>query len=347
MTEPIEETSGALKTADTPRDSRAKCFWYVAVFAALQAVVLAGAIFVGGTQWYLSHAQDYGLRLGGYAEWAPQQNCDVVLYGDSSALMSLDPAVITQRTGLSACNVAEGVVFLEVTGSDHFLDVYLARNKTPRFIVTTWSSIDFRPQRPPLASFKPQGVSYSLQYMNRGAVRRWLTVHPYYAFEYATWIVQSFMDEVIDKLAGKRKVDVRRDRAAARGLWQFPLPAETHCLRNNTFTNTASVQRNPESVKEFRRRYTTPETQVIIDVTPVPDCDSFAQIYRERTEGLHDNAFQTVPVRFFNEGDVHMNQLGSTYYSNEVAEQILERMDPLKRPEQQGSAVNGLTGSSR
>ena len=140
---------------------------------------------------------------------------------------------------------------------------------------------------------------------------------------------------------------MRRDRAAARGLWQFPLPAETHCLRNNTFTTPASVQRNPESVEEFRRRYTTPETQVIIDVTPVPDCDSFAQIYRERTEGLHDNAFQTVPVRFFNEGDVHMNQLGSTYYSNEVAEQILERMDPLKRPEQQGSAVNGLTGSSR
>jgi len=71
-----------------------------------------------------------------------------------------------------------------------------------------------------------------------------------------------------------------------------------------------------------------------MDIAPTADCDPHSGLYEKLTDGRHDNAFERVPIRFFNEGDVHYNQQGSRYYSEEVARQVLALMGhegPVKR----------------
>ena len=136
---------------------------YLAGFVAFQVLLLLSTFPIASTKWYLWHDSYAGLRNFGYAERAGQQNCEVLLYGDSSALTALDPAVIGQMTGLKACNISEGTTEQRVVGSDAPIQAYLRHNPPPRFLLGTWTPSMLRPDIPAHSEYQPEGVEYALQ----------------------------------------------------------------------------------------------------------------------------------------------------------------------------------------
>ena len=92
------------------------------------------------------------MRTFGYSLRMKHQDCDVVLYGDSTALTGLDPDIVQRITGLKSCNIAEAGWIEDVVGTDFPLQAYLKDNKRPRFIVTDITPSLFARSRPPSSS---------------------------------------------------------------------------------------------------------------------------------------------------------------------------------------------------
>lgn len=84
---------------------------------------------------------------------------------------------------------------------------------------------------------------------------------------------------------------------------------------------------------------------MILDISPVPDCDVLYDRYAELANGLHDNAFEPLPISYFNEGDVHFSAVGSQYISRKAAEQILALEQSSSRQQPQSQSPNPSPGA--
>jgi hypothetical protein len=301
--------------------------FYVAGFVSAQALVLLLVLASVHTRWFLRHDDYPGMWQSGYGARLKDRNCDVVLYGDSSALTGLRPDVIQQITGLKTCNISEGVTIQGVVGSGYPLDEYLANNKRPRFLLMMYTPSVFRPYLAPFSDYKPEGMIYAFEYDRTEEWYRGLLRHRQWLLDFVIWSGHAILQDGLDRFtaAGRAKVsvDTRAQREGENGVWPYPRPPETYCVRTAYHMTPAMIVRYADSVETMRRLYSVDGTQVIIDVAPVPTCDTLQQAYREKSEGLHDNAFETLPISYFNEGDVHFTPEGGRIISVEAANQIL------------------------
>ncbi len=301
--------------------------YWAYLLAALTTVALcfAGMFFLSGTDWFSLHDGYPALRNVGYSVRAQHLDCDILLWGDSSALTGLDPGLISARTGLSACNAAEGLTTQLVVGSDLPLRMYLGHNKPPRIIVGMWSYASFRPEVPPHTTYTPEGMFYALRYMGRLRSLSMLLFsgHPHWVPRYLIWAAANLTPWT----SSAKGEDALQERATRAGLFQFPLPPQDACTRNAAiFGGGDAIPSWPASVSSFRAHYSTPQTAVIVDISPIPDCNRNAALYKQKTDGLHDNPLVAVPIRFFNNGDLHFSPEGSNFISEQVARQVNEAL---------------------
>jgi len=301
--------------------------WYSVGFVAVQVGGLALALVLAATPWFMSHDGNPGLRTIGYGQRQEHADCEVVLYGDSAALTGLDPEVVKEATGLTACNVSEAGWVEDVVGSHLPLDAYLAKNKRPRYLVILLTPSLFRPERSPFEVYRPDGMTYELQYNRGAALYGELVRRPDWVMNYALWAGHAVISDWASRhFPGQEQVsqvDPKEQREQRGGIFPLPRPVETTCVRTALHLDPSIVVKDGASVEAMRRAYGVEGTKVLIDIAPVPVCDELQQVYRERLAGLHDNAFETVPIGYFNEGDVHFSAAGSRYVSMMAAEQIL------------------------
>lgn len=310
----------------TPKPNRRKALWYGALFAAVQISSLVFLFWLGGTQWFLLHNAYPKSREAGYSIRATGMNCDIVLYGDSSALTGLDPAIIQAKTGLKTCNLSEPIYVHTGVGSEFPLDYYLARNARPKYLVTMMSATAFNPDVTPLTKFSPEGIAFALNYDQGSWLWKGLLQRPQWLIWFIEYVGQQLDKEAAWELAGTNakhwKVDERKRRDADAGLWLYPYPPQTKCGRVLE-TPGFSHEESQVGVGNFRNRYAVGGTKVLIDVTPSADCDPSDALYSQVTAGLTDNQLEFRPIREFCEGDVHPSVEGTIRISNEVAGQIL------------------------
>ena len=124
-----------------PPASRRRFYLYLLPILLFPVLLIATAFFVVPTDWFQQRADSTYLVNFGYATRLSGQDCPVLIYGDSTAMVGVDPRVITARTGLHACNIAE---FEGMTLVTHTLlvDEFLAHNPRPRFLVFLYTPED-------------------------------------------------------------------------------------------------------------------------------------------------------------------------------------------------------------
>lgn len=322
----MSETQTLLLETMDERDlrPRTRLGAYCVVFVAIQVGALILTLLVAATPWFISHRD---LSLMGYSLRLKNQSCDVLIYGDSSALTGLDPRVIQQISGLKTCNISEGTTIQSVVGSNFALDAYLRNNKRPRFLLEMFTPAIYRPYRRPFEEYHIEGMVYGLRYDHSPRFYWGLLRHPKWVAKFAIWaghaMLQDFFASPFRASSPRFPLDMQKLlRDNQHGLWQFPLPAQKTCTR--IAFNPTLIPRDPDGLSEVRRRYGAAGTQVIFNVSPVPFCDLMYDAYRQRTEGLHDNAFERLPISYFNQGDVHFSPEGSRYISIEAGNQILQ-----------------------
>jgi len=297
---------------------------YGAALVAVQLLLLVAATALAATPWFMDHDADPGLKNIGYSLRLRNADCDVLIYGDSTSLTGLDPAIIQQVTGLTACNISETVSVQGVVGSSFAIDHYLSQNKRPRFLLAMYNSLMFRPERPPFDTYQPEGVLYALQYDRNKKLYRKLLTRPDWLFKFGIWsahaMVLDFLQHHFPGQATPPPLDYANVRAQRNGQFPFPVPPETKCMREDS---PDSIGRYADSVSAMRSHYGVQGTQVILNLSPAAACDKNKAIYQSREDGLHDNPFEVLPISNFNEGDVHFSPEGSRHISLEAAQQIL------------------------
>jgi hypothetical protein len=309
------------------RSGKRAALLYAALFVCFQlgAVLVLLAVMV--RPWFLTHDGYPGVYQAGYGMRLEHADCDVVLYGDSSALTGLDPQLIAKMTGLKTCNIAEARGVEDVVGLQFPLDAYLRKNKRPRFILILLGPTGYLPDKKPFTDYSTEGMIYVLQYDHGREMLQGLKHRPRWLMDFTFWAGQSIVENELKQLlpwTRRVNVDTRKQRADRDGMWPYPLPPEVNCNYSKPDLNIPAG--NAEDVAATRTRYAVDGTQVVLDISPISDCSPYRALFQKQLDGLHDNALVTLPMSYFNDADVHFTPIGSAYISTEAANQILALM---------------------
>jgi hypothetical protein len=330
----------------TPPYSVKAARFYLLILA-VSLLPLGVFLWVGSTAWFMRHNGYPQLRGIGYELTLRHADCEVVLYGDSSALSAYDPSVVERITGMTACNVSEGGTILSVVGP-YPLDTYLRNNKRPRYLVMMFTPSLFRPSPPWMGGSEPEGYTYLLQYVRGWRLYYCLLRRPEGTLRYAAWVGERVIDDFFERHRGRNPDDDAKDSAVFRrvhgGLGTFPLPPEDHCIRTAFHYPAYAMHGDPAGVAEARRKYEVGGTRVLINVAPVPVCDELQDTYERVLAGEHDNRFERLPISWFNSEDVHLDAPGGRYLSEEVGNQILS--DQAKASADGGGTMTKIKSST-
>lgn len=195
----------------------------------------------------------------------------------------------------------------------------------PEYLLATYTPSIYNPYTVPFRQYQVEGLTYAFEYARTKTFYKGLLHHKKWVINYALWVGRALIQNLIDQISGPHAAhpNPRDQREARNGIWPYPVPPETHCGRTERNYKPEDFRNFGSSAQEFWQKYSTGGTRVILDISPVPDCDVLYNRYAEINAGLHDNTFQCLPISFFNEGDVHFSAAGSQYISRKAAEQIL------------------------
>ncbi|HEY0797254.1 MAG TPA: hypothetical protein VGD64_15895 [Acidisarcina sp.] len=246
-------------------------------------------------------------------------NCEIVVYGDSSAITGVDPEVVQKMTHLKTCNIAQSKGALVVLGTGG-LDVYLRNNQRPKYLVIQFAGPNF--YKPTSWADSPgfmEGIVPLIRYFPKRDLISLLPRHP----EVITGVLTYAF------LAGPESVwKSRHSPLKIAGSPETPI--NVHFVRTEPAYSSCKQQADgdrifhkpdPAFISGLRERYSKLADHLIIDVAPDTECDQRVPYLRAHLGGL-DNTLQQYPVTLFNDGYTHYAPAGSLRLSQELANQI-------------------------
>jgi hypothetical protein len=271
------------------------------------------------TPFVLLRSQNYRRHV--YYLWHPlvdekletrQVNADVVLVGDSSLLMGVQPEVIKERTGLSSYNLGlPGEAFCMV--GEVLLNSYLAHNRSPRVLILYMS-----PQTNCSASYREEVGAYddiitlALSHQTDRLVHL-LLAHPSYvpAFALNTWyLMLTNLDTTGQRYS--RAVTTLRS-----GKGYFPNPVNVPMAGCSTLD--PGMPLDVSFIQQFKRDHVGAGGQFGIYLNPMPDCDPRYTRYKREAAGVANNTLERLPHEMFTGDTAHLLPTGAEQNSRRVA----------------------------
>ena len=284
---------------------------YVFVMLIIPALFLAASIPIVRSSSFPQESGDPFLLNPDYPFSLKQVDCDVVIYGDSTALTGLDPTVVSRLTGLKTCNIAQSRSIVEILGMSA-LDTYLQNNAPPKFIV-----MQFAPEtlsRGRTDFFWSEGLTLLLRKKSLLEALPTLIRHPVQAYYFAIWAIKAKVSSFIKPSADFASM---QETFRLRGVLILPKSPETHCVNN-----IAYAQPSADWVRRLKDRYSNDRTRVLINVSPLPSCSPIATLVAGGTRFVTDNSLSLYPIGLFCDLDRHLTLEGAERASLELGEQL-------------------------
>lgn len=290
--------------------------FYVLAVICFPFLLIAGTIVWMLLPVYAQHAQYAYLADTGYGMRLKHADCDVVIYGDSTALVGVEPKVIEQKTGLKTCNLAE-VAGVQVINGLMVLDTYLKNNRPPKYIIFNYAPENLTdPKRwTEVSTF--EGDFFRMQFHPDAAFWKANLRDPDNLISDAELAFRSGVQALLKPKLSDALLNMR---VTSHGRVPEPGPAFTACPM-------ILITRAPDAawLAHLRSEYGVHGTKVLIDVTPLPACANERSFYEQRlTPGLIDNTLGTMPLAFYSDtGRLHTTDTGAERISRRMADQIL------------------------
>ncbi len=292
------------------------------MLVALPLLALGGAVFLARTEWFMQHALPPYLRMLDSESALQNRTCDVLIFGDSTALTGLVPWIIQQDTGLATCNIAQTKGTIGVSGLQ-FLRQYLHRNPAPRVLVLAFSPEDWRPVTQWGEVAYVEGV---LQLVRRRPFQTYaaaLATHPNEAFGFVTFVYKSAAQSLVTQ--GQSAV-WPSSGTARDGHMTLPSPPQSACVGGDASPPLQAFTPSPDYVRSLRREFSSKATLVLLISPTIPDCDPRRAYFAATLGPVLDMPIHTQPVGLFNDADRHFTLAGSTLLSHQVAALVLQRL---------------------
>jgi hypothetical protein len=289
----------------------ALCTGLAIVEAAISIATAPGFLQVLTTPY--NQVQDYAFNLD-------HVDCRILIYGDSSAMTSDNPATIEARTHLKTCNISQTQPILSITGTLP-VDVYLRRNRPPKYLVIQVApDVFYKPHRlDQVMAFDP--MTFMLRHHSGAETTREMLGYPLQTLQYVSLVLQARYKPDRNLVAAFKEA-YRQPIAnyyATRGLLTLPKPIQKECGP----PEIPSVPADAGWLDEARRRYSALGVKVLVTVSPIPDCDTRLALYRQGISPHVDGGISTMPLAFFNDADRHYTREGAEVVSTTVAQRIV------------------------
>jgi hypothetical protein len=312
-----ERTAG--RRAPVPPTVRRRLYLYLLPLIGSPFLLLMAALIIVPSRWFALHSQNSYLVNVGYGAKLYGENCQVVIYGDSSAMVGIDPSLIRARTGLSTCNIAEFQPMTMLNGT-MLLDMYLAHNAPPRFLVFFFAPEDLDPHSQ-LTNGPFEAIVWRMRQPDKLKSVIYLTLH--YPSALMGWVEQGLRFTLVNALSKPVSAEIQHIRERTHGQLPTSAPLRTVCdsLLHNAPPDKAWVA-------GLRSKYGLGGTTVLVDATPLATCDPSLSFFRQELPGVIDNQMEALPVSVYNvDGRLHVDAEGSAIFSKMVADQIAKHLN--------------------
>ena len=299
---------------------------YCLILVVLPLLAIPACIALGRSDFFLHHGASVWVQANDQIFDARDRECDVLVYGDSTAMTGIDPQKVEERTGLRTCNISVTNSVMAVTGN-LALDSFLAHNQRPKVLLIQLSPDGFQPGSTIWHNtIYAEGLLELLRHGRPGEARRMLLTHPTesisfagYAAGFTAWYgVKAAWFHLTNHLPEEDTVVVQN------GFFTPPAPARTRC--EATVSHIApgtqdQVAFSRSLVENFRRVYGDRAGTVLVNVAPIPDCDDNLAAYTAQLNGVTSNQLLPLPVGYFN-NCCHYTAQGSEIVSTLIAEEV-------------------------
>lgn len=299
-----------------PAASQRRLRWYVAALLITPFVVVALSLVWMSTDFYARHSDNSYFHQLGYGETQHGVRCDVLISGDSTAMVGVDPAEIQRRTGLSTCNIAEYAGIQLLTGTQ-ILDDFLRNNPRPKYLIFLEAPENYSNSHDWKFVGTLEGVVFRLRTPPASATFRLIATHPLEIIENAEVGLLSGVRSLLKKSPSSADVHSRESHGG-----QFPDKGK---IRTDCGGKPPLMKPDLTWMKSLRQTYGQEGTRVLLDVTPMPPCDPSWDFYRSAfSSGALDMPLSTMPLEVYsNSGRLHTMPRGAEMISARLADQIL------------------------
>ncbi len=289
--------------------------------------LLAIPLFIGlgKSDFFVHHGASVWVQSNDAVFDMHNRDCDVLVYGDSTAMTGIDPEVVSRNTGFKTCNIAVTNAVLAVTGN-LTLDHYLQQNARPKVLVIQLSPDDFQQEnRVWKHTIYAEGLLEQLRHGSPAESRRILLEHPHEAVSFAGYAA-GFSAYYAIKDIWFRTTYLRPEEDQIKvhnGFFTPPAPPRTYCDTAAKLTDHSLGAFPRMLADDFRNTYSPRSEVVLVDVAPIPSCDDNLAAYTSELNGITSNSLQSLPIELFNDGR-HYTARGSRIVSSMIARQVNE-----------------------
>jgi hypothetical protein len=297
---------------------------YCLLLLILPLLAIPSFIRLGSSDFFLRHGASVWVQSNDAVFSMRDRNCDVLIFGDSTAMTGIDPDVVERNTGFKTCNISVTNAVLAVT-HNLTLNRYLANNGKPRVLLVQLSPDGFQPESNAWnQTVYPEGLLELLRHGTPAESRRVLLTHPQQAIAFAGYAagftVYSGFKDVWYHMTNRRPEE---DTVAIHnGFFTPPSPPSTSCEPGATFSNPRAGGAFPRAVVgEYENGYADRSGIVLVNVAPIPSCDQNLADFSSELNGVTSNSLLPLPVGLFNDPR-HYTAVGSAVVSRLVAQEL-------------------------
>ena len=288
---------------------------YVSAVVLIPLLFLLTSIPIVRSASFPAQSGDPFLLNPDYAFSLKHVDCEVVIFGDSTAVTGVDPLTVGGVTRLKICNIGQSRSALEILGT-LALDTYLTNNAPPKYIV-----MQFAPETLARGSqdlFWPEGLTLLLRKKPIPYALLVLARHPVESYGFALWAIKAKIGTLFRSSADFSATEaIFQSRG---GLLVLPKPPETRCIKRPSYQPPRASW-----VRMLRDRYSGSATKVLINVSPIPTCTPDAAGIAAGNRNVTDNSLALYPIGLFNDLDRHLTFEGAQRLSLEIGDEILSR----------------------
>lgn len=210
-----------------------------------------------------------------------RQNADVVVFGDSSAFVGIDPRLVNAKLGIKSIVLPATIGSLPITG-DLALQRYLAGNTPPRLLVLYFSAwnLDYKAAED-LFPFEGEEMLFRHARWPEMATFAWH--HPLDTLIFPLRLYSTFGTGMLrSMMAGQ---DRARSTAEALGHADDPdplPPISDDCLLPQRLLKAS----RDATVQELAHKYTEQGMKVMVYLAPIPACRNAALVLQQQFPAL-------------------------------------------------------------
>jgi hypothetical protein len=329
-TDPIPAASSSVDQAgELPLEpARQTALRYCLILFLFPLLAIPAGILLGRSDFFLHHGASIWVRSNDAVFDMHNRECDVVVFGDSTAMTGIDPDWVEGHTGFRTCNIAVTNAVLAVT-DNLTLDHFLAHNARPRVLLVQLSPDDFQPENHAWhQTIYAEGMLEQLRHGNPRESREILISHPQeaigfsgYAIGYTAWYgLKRIWFHTTHMRPEEDNVQVRDGST----FFTPPSPARSSCQPTPSVppsNNPSEVSFSRALVADYRQGYSTRAGVILVNVAPIPSCDRNLAAYTAELNGITSNSLLDLPIGLFNDGR-HYTAKGSEIVSELVSKEL-------------------------